>query len=174
METDQAKWSQLEEEADRKVLERWPYMAHVPKFKMHHIMTTSYKLYNLTVPINDHSIAFLGLQLVPSSYHTALAQTLYAVAAIDSTLKLPPQAEVERHVAFINRWCAHRYPTHGYLGNVCEFEMVSFTDRLLEELELTNHRPRVSWWSDMTDPCLASDYAGLVDEYRRKYISKKV
>lgn len=106
---------------------------------------------------------------MPNSYHTALAQTLYAIAAIDGTLKLPLKDEMEKEVAFINRWCTKRYPVHGYLGNVVEFEMVSFTDHLLDQLGLNSHRNKGSWWSDLTDPCLASDYGGLVDEYRRKY-----
>lgn len=53
-------WSKLEEEADRKVLERWPNLVNVPKFKMRPIRTTSYKLYNITIPTTDQSIAFLG------------------------------------------------------------------------------------------------------------------
>jgi hypothetical protein len=162
-------WSKLEEEADRKVLERWPYLAYTPTFKIRPRRTTSYKLYNLTVPILDQSVAFLGLMLVPNSYHVALVQTLYAIAILDGALKLPSGDGMARQIAFINRWCARRYPVHGWLGNVVEFEMVSYTDHLLEQLGLSSHRNKNSWWSDLTDPCLASDYAGLVDEYRKKY-----
>ena len=163
------RWSKLEEAADRKVLARWPYMANVPKFDKHPVTTTSYKLYNMTIPIDDQSITFLGLPLVPNSYHVALIQTLWAIAAMDGTLKLPPVDEVEKDVAFTNVWCRRRYPGHGHLGNVLEFEMVSYTDRLLEQLGLSSHLPKDSWWKKMTDPCLASDYAGLIDEYRLKY-----
>ena len=165
-------WSKLEDEADRKVLERWPYLAKVPEFRTRPIRTTSYKLYNVTIPTTDQSIAFLGLQLVPNSYHTALVQTLYAIAVLDGTLKLPPKAEMEKEVAFFNRWCKRRYPAHGWLGNVLEFEMVSFTDHLLDQLGLSSHRNKGSWWRDTTDPVLASDYVGLVDEYRRKYYQR--
>ena len=162
-------WSKLEEEADWKVLERWPYLASVPKFRTRPIHSTSYKLYNITVPITDQSIAFLGLQLVPNSYHTALAQTIYAIAMLDGAIKLPPREQMEKEVAFLNRWCTRRYPAHGSMGNIVEFEMVSFTDHLLEQLGLNSHRNKGSWWKDLTDPCLASDYAWVVDEYRRKY-----
>jgi hypothetical protein len=162
-------WSKLEEEADRRVLERWPYLANTPTFNMRSPSTTSYKLYNLTIPIEDHSVAFLGLMLVPNSYHVALVQTLYAIAVLDGALKLPLKDDLNRQIAFINRVCARRYPVHGWLGNVIEFEMVSYTDHLLEQLGLSTHRNKNGWWSDLTDPCLASDYAGLLDEYRRKY-----
>ena len=57
----------------------------------------------------------------------------------------------------------------GWLGNVIDFEMVSYTDKLLAELGLSSHRYKGSWWADLTDPCLASDYAGIIDEYRNKY-----
>lgn len=162
-------WSTLEKEADRKVLQRWPYLAHTPAFKSRKHHTTSYKLYDLTTPIEDQSIALLGLMLVPNSYHVALIQTLYAIAVLDGALQLPSKGEMKRDVAFINRWNARRYPAHGWLGNVLDYEMTSYTDHLLEKLGLNSHRSGSSWWSDLTDPCLASDYAGLVDEYRKKY-----
>jgi hypothetical protein len=162
-------WSKLEEAADRKVLQRWPYLASTPTFNAHPPRTTSYKLYNITMPVEDRSIAFLGLMLVPNSYHTALTQTLYAIATLDGAVELPSREEMEKEIAFMNRWCTRRYPAHGWLGNVLDYEMVSFTDHLLEQLGLSSHRNKRSWWSDLTDPCLASDYAGLVDEYRRKY-----
>ncbi|KAK3683186.1 hypothetical protein LTR37_020471 [Vermiconidia calcicola] len=169
VEQSQQHWSKLEEEADRKVLSRWPYLTNAPKSKARPIRTTPYRLYNLTLPVSDQSIAFLGLQLVPNSYHTALAQTLYAIAGLDGVLKLPPKEEMEKEVAFIDRWCARRYPVHGHLGNVLDYEMVSFTDYLLKQLGLSSHRTKASWWADMTDPVVASDYAALVEEYRKKH-----
>ena len=163
-------WSRLEGEADGRVLQRWPYLAKTPRLPGHPPSTTPYKLYNLTVPIEDQSIAFLGLMFVPNSYHVALVQTLYAIAVLDGARNLPSRRDMETEVAFMNRWCARRYPVHGWLGNVVEFEMVSYTDHLLEQLGLNSHRSGSSWWSDLTDPCLASDYAGLVDEYRRRFV----
>ncbi|KAK4540287.1 hypothetical protein LTR36_009599 [Oleoguttula mirabilis] len=172
-------WASIDEEADRKVMARWPCLANVPAFKPEPVQATPYRLYNMTVPLEDHSsIAFLGIPLVPNSYHTALTQTLYAIAALDGTLDLPSKEQMAQNVAFTNAWCRRRYPVHGNMGHVLEFEMVAFTDRLLEELGLESHRLGQAerrtwggWWRDLTDPCLASDYAGLVDEYRRKYMA---
>jgi dimethylaniline monooxygenase (N-oxide forming) len=163
-------WSKLDEEADRKVLARWPYLASVPQFRTYKVTTTPYRLYKNVIPPNDPSIAFLGLEYVPNSYHVAAVQAIYAIAILDGCLQLPPQAEMEKDIAFIDRWCARRYPVHGWQGNVLDYEMLSYTDHLLEEMGLSSHRPRTSWWRDLTDPCLASDYAGLVDEYRKKYL----
>jgi cation diffusion facilitator CzcD-associated flavoprotein CzcO len=167
-------WSLLDEEADGEVLSRWPYLASVPKFNAPPPHTTPYRLYNMTIPPNDTSIAFLGYQHVPNSYHTSVVQTLYAIAVLDGALKLPSKDEINKSVAFIDRWCARRYPVHGWLGNVLDYEMVSFTDHLLDQLGLSSHRRMDSWWGDLTNPCLASDYAGLVDEYRRKHATTVV
>ena len=167
-------WSRLEEEGDRKVLTRWPYLAQAPQVKKQPPSSTSYKLYNMIVPPADQSIVFLGLILVPNSYHTSLAQTLYAIAVLDGTLKLQSRGEMEENIAFMNRWNARRYPGTGHLGNVLDFEMVSYTDHLLAQLALSSHRQKGSNWKDLTDPVLASDYAGLVEEYRRKYQSKHI
>ncbi|KAK5164782.1 uncharacterized protein LTR77_009446 [Saxophila tyrrhenica] len=162
-------WAKLEEDADRKVLTRWPYLAQTSEFYHSSIDSTPYRLYNLTTPPNDQSIAFLGVQTVPNNYHTALAQTLYAIAVLDNKLSLPPVEEIEESISFMNRWCAWRYPLDGWKGNVLDYEMVSFTDHLLEDLGLNSHRSKESWWRDLTDPVLAADYAGLVDEFWGKY-----
>jgi len=162
-------WSKLEDDADRKVLQRWPYLKQTEGFHKHTVDSTSYKLYNLTVPPNDQSIAFLGVQLVPNSYHAAGVQTLYAIAVLDGAIELPSIAKMEEEIAFMNRWCPRRYPLGGWKGNVLDYEMVSFTDYLLEQLGLSSHKKQ-SWWGDLTDPCLAADYAGLVDEYWKKYV----
>ena len=84
-------------------------------------------------------------------------------------MPLPAREVMEDDIAFKCRWSATRYPAHGQLGNIVEFEMLSYTDHLLDELGLSSHRNTNSWWSDLTDPCLASDYAGLMDEFRSKY-----
>lgn len=169
-EAERAKRQHLDEEADRKVLARWPYLASAPKFKKQPIASTPYRLYNMCVPTTNHSIAFLGVPVLPNSYHTCIATTLWAIAVLDGAHVLPSQTAMEADVSYISRWCARRYPVDGWLGNRVEFEMVSFTDKLLAELGLESHRDKQSWWRDWTDPCLASDYAGVVDEYRRKYL----
>jgi len=170
------RWTSIDAQADQEVLKRWPGLKDSVKYEKP-ATTTPYRLYNLTVPISDQSIAFLGVPLVANSYHTSIVQCLFAIAHLDGAVTLPPQDEVERSIAFTNAWCQRRYPAHGQLGNILEFEMVSWTDKVLEELGLESHRLSkqerqswTGWWSDLTDVTLMSDYAGLVDEYRRKYM----
>lgn len=119
----------------------------------------------------------LTSNLVPNSYHTAVAQTLLAIAALDGKLEPSSQQKMEEDVAFTNAWCGRRNPVHSYSGNVLEFETLSWTDKLLGQLQLSIHKPqntstRSGWWSLMTDPALASDYAALLDEYRNKYMAE--
>lgn len=173
LEADRGHWTDLEAEADRKVLRRWPYLAQTSRFKSKPPATTRYKLYNMIVPVEDNSIAFLGIPVLPNSYHTALATTLWAIAALDGIHQLPSKQEMERDVAYINRWNARRYPVTGWMGNAMDYEMVSYTDKLLDELGLSSHRNFKSWWQDLTDPVLASDYAGVVDEFRRKSFNER-
>lgn len=165
-------WRAMEQAADEKVLKRWPYLANPPDFKRQPRTSTPYRLYNMIIPVQDQSVAFLGAPLLPNSYHASLATTLWAIAVLDGIHQVPPELNMEEDVAFIARWCAWRYPMDGWQGNRVEFEMVSYTDKLLAELGLSSHRNKGSWWADLTDPCLASDYAGLVDEYREKYAVK--
>jgi dimethylaniline monooxygenase (N-oxide forming) len=179
VEKEKAYWEFMDSSAERAVVARWPYLRQVPRFRKTVFNTTSYRLYRHSLPVQDDTIAFLGIPLVPNSYHTSLVQTLFAIAALDGKLKLPSEHDMEKDIAYINAWNRFRYPVHGALGNVVEFEQTSFTDSLLEQLGLRSHRLSEQerktwrgWWQDLTRPTYASDYAGLLDEYRRKYISQ--
>ncbi|KAK5720282.1 hypothetical protein LTR15_007555 [Elasticomyces elasticus] len=172
-------WNVLDAQAGAQVLQRWPSMKQTAKFKRNAVTTTPYRLYRYTVPIHDHSIAFLGIPLVPNSYHTALVQALFAIACLDGKIDLPSPEAMEEDIAFVNAWCRTRYPAHGYKGNVLEMEMLSFTDSLLGQLGLSSHRlPEEArktwkgWWADAVDPVLAKDYAGTLEEYRQKYMKE--
>ena len=47
------------------------------------------------------------------------------------------------------------------------FELVGYTDRLLEQLGLKTHQK--GWFKDLFEPCKASDFRGLEEEYKEKY-----
>jgi len=47
------------------------------------------------------------------------------------------------------------------------FELVGYTDELLEQLGLKSYRK--GWWRDLFAPCMASDFKGLKEEYVGKY-----
>ena len=67
----------------------------------------------------------------------------------------------------MNAFSRRRYPSRGAAGDYLFFELVWYTDRLLEEVGLRSHRK--GWWKDWVEPCLAADLKGAKGEYRRKY-----
>ena len=98
---------------------------------------------------------------------------------MDGAHALPSPDEMEKQIAFSNAWCTRRYPQHGELGNALDSEMVGYTDHLLGELGLSSHRRNddhiwAGWWSSWVDPCCAVMYAGLIDEYRARYMRERV
>ncbi|KAK3115531.1 hypothetical protein LTR53_005026 [Teratosphaeriaceae sp. CCFEE 6253] len=172
------RWRSLDEQAETKVLQRWPYLKQIPNFKKHPVTSMPYRLYRYTTPVHDHSIAFLGIPLVVNSYHTAPIQSLFAIACLDGAIPLPSPQAMEEDIAFVNAWSWIRYPVHGRKGNALNTEMLSFTDRLLEQLGLSSHRlPErerktwKGWWADLVDPAFAANYGRILEEYRERYVS---
>ncbi|OQO07589.1 hypothetical protein B0A48_07286 [Cryoendolithus antarcticus] len=167
-ERERAHWSALDVAAERKVLQRWPYLHNSPlptKEQSH----TPYRLYNHTTPVSDPSIAFLGIPLCANSYHVAFVQSLYAIAAVDGHIKLPDREVMKQDIAYVTTWNRWKYPAIGGPGNAMEFEMVAYTDKMLEELGLESHKKK-SWWMWMTEPIWAKENEGLLEEFRAKYV----
>ena len=124
-------------------------------------------LYNCIAPLDDPSVIFLGRAHFWNSFRAAEAQAIWATAYIEGSVKLPPRVEAERAVAMTNAMSKLRYPTQGRLGNGMFFELVCYTDMLLKEVGLKRHRKE--GWADWAEPCLASDFKGVVEEYRALY-----
>lgn len=126
---EQAKlWSQLEGQADRDIIERFPILANPPEHHHKAIQTTPYRLYNGIATTEDSSIAFLGYFNVGNFFRGAECQAIWATAFLDGKLQLP-SIEVERlkiaqHVA----WCKRRYLSNGELGNFVVFESNFYTE----------------------------------------------
>lgn len=97
----------------------------------------------------------------------AEAQAIWATAYFDGNVKMPSLEQAQREVAYMNAFSRRRYPSHGAAGDYLFFELIWYTDKLLEEVGLKSHRKK--WWADWVDPCLATDLKGARDEYRNKY-----
>ena len=164
-------WGELLQTADRKVLRDHPQLANPPPHKQPSTTTTTTttRLYNCMAPLHDRSVVFLGRALLSNSFRTAEAQSIWATAYFDGSFKLPPLDEARKEVAYMNAFSRRRYPSHGVNGDCIFFELVSYTDKLLRDLDLHSHRKGWFWWSDWWEPCLASDYKDMPDEYRRKF-----
>ncbi|KAF2453310.1 putative dimethylaniline monooxygenase [Lineolata rhizophorae] len=167
------RWDKLDKEAESTILQRFPVLAEPPTVYPWRQTTTPYRLHRTILPIHDHSIAFIGRVMMGNHFRNAEAQSLWAVAALDGALELPSTEDMERDVAKTVSWCRKRYLSRGELGNWFYWDLIPYTDMLLEDLHLRSHRK--SGLKDLLAPCVAKDLRGLIDEYKvKRHISQEV
>ncbi|KAL8937035.1 MAG: hypothetical protein Q9216_004624 [Gyalolechia sp. 2 TL-2023] len=160
-------WNTLLIEAEQRVLADFPILKDPPPHKASKISTTTLRMYNCIAPLDDLSIVFLGRAHVSNAFRTAEAQAIWATAYFDGHVKIPAPEQARRQIAYMNALSRKRYPSHGMAGDYLFFELIWYTDRLLEEVGLRSHRK--GWWTDWVDPCLASDFEDVKREYLDKY-----
>ena len=150
-------------------------LANPPPHHRKHVTRTPYRLYKHIAPLSDidgaRSIVFIGQICVGNYFRAVEAQSLWATAYLDKKLVLPEVEERQEEVALFTAWCRRRYLNNGEGGNWMTFELVGYTDRLLEQLGLKSHRK--GWFKDLFEPCKASDFKGLREEYLEKYEKEK-
>jgi dimethylaniline monooxygenase (N-oxide forming) len=166
-----ARWAALDVRAEARILQRFPVLADPPAYYKDTSPLSPFRLYKGMLPISDHSIVFLGKIMLGNHFRAAEVQALWAVALFNGSLELPATKMMREDVAETVAWCRKRYLGKGQLGNWFWFDMVPYTDRLLEQLNLTSHRKSRGWlgFRDLLAPCFASDLRGLVDEYKNKH-----
>ena len=113
---------------------------------------------------------FIGHVGVGNYFPVVQCQSIWATAYFDNKLILPSKEEQEKDVALFTTWCSRRYLSNGIEGNNMTMEAIGYTDRLLEQLGLRSHRR--GWFRDLFFPFKASTFAGLQDEYVKKYEGK--
>jgi dimethylaniline monooxygenase (N-oxide forming) len=166
---DKAHWAQLESDADAKVLKTFPQLGAPPPHYQRPNTHTPYRLYQQISPISsqDRSIVFIGQLEVGNYFPAVQCQAMWATAYMDGKLILPNLEEREKDVALFTTWCRRRYLSSGMSGNNTTFELVGYTDLLLQQLGLSSHRR--GWFKDLFAPMVARNFAGLKEEYIRKY-----
>ena len=143
-------WRALLDIADQKVLADYSYLKNPPQYRRPTLpANTTARLYNCIASLKDDSIVFLGRAHLSNSFRTAEAQAIWATAYFDGNVKLPPRYEMQQRVAYMNALSRRRYPTKGADGDYLFFELISYTDRLMEEAGLCSHRR--GWWSDLVN-----------------------
>lgn len=163
---DAKKWQHLEQEACKEVLDRFPILSSPPRYYPHAFTQTPFRLYRNMLPVEDHSIVFVGKALLGNNFRNAEVQALWAVAVLDRSLHLPSTSAMEVDIAKVVAWNRSRYLSKGSLGNWLYFDMVPYTDALLAQLGLTGHRK--TFWRDFFETCWAHDLRGLIPEYKSK------
>lgn len=165
-----ATWTELEADADAQVLAQFPRLANPPTYHAKPTSTTPYRLYNSMAPLNDDSIVFLGHIYVPNAFRAAECQAIWATAYLDKQAPLPSVDTMQRNVALLNAWNKRRYLNNGLAGNFLHYDLIGYTDKLLQELGLSCHRE--GWWNDMFTTCKASDLARPRKEYLERVKAK--
>lgn len=169
--SESALWSFLHEDADSKLFKKWPAIMNPPRYEHKKATRTSHRLYKYMAPLQDpsHSVVFIGHTMNANAFRNAEAQSLWATAYLDHRLRMPSLEQQRREVAEVNVWCRRRYLLDGMAGNCMHFDLIGYTDALLDELGLDSHRlgfSRWQWWSRAN---FASDLRGLKKEYLEKY-----
>lgn len=162
---EEEKWRVLEEAADSGILQQFPVLAQPPPYYKCERNESPFRLYNCMLPIRDHSIAFLGKMHLANHTYNSEVQSLFAIAAMDGTVSLPSDAEMEKDVALVRAWQKRRYPAKGVAGNWFWFDVVPYVDTVLKRLGLKSHlSPGLK---GVFKPAEAKDFRGIIDEYKR-------
>jgi dimethylaniline monooxygenase (N-oxide forming) len=171
------KWADLDAQAEKSVLARFPILSNPPRYFKKEARMTPYRLYRTIVPVHDQSIVFLGRFSVVNGWRVAEVQSLWAVAALDGKIhemqasdtgKVPAEEKMQRDVAEMVVWSRRRYLNKGLLANWLLWDCVAYTDTLLADLGLTSHLGQ----EGLLAPCRAKSLRGLVGEYRAKHGEK--
>ncbi|KAL8657116.1 MAG: hypothetical protein Q9226_002231 [Calogaya cf. arnoldii] len=165
---DEAKmWERLEGDADREVLNRFPFLADPPEHYHTPMTETPYRLYNGIAPLRDHSIVFVGHVMIANYFRVAECQAIWATAYLDDKVKIPPLEQRQRMVALFVALCRRRYLSNGNKGHWMSAEQTGYTDRLFHELGLSSHRR--FWLWDAFVPTGKKDLHRLRAEYIDKF-----
>lgn len=165
---DQAQmWHSLEEDADREVLERFPFLADPPEHYHTPVTHTPYRLYNGIGPLEDNTIAFVGHVLVANYFRLAECQAIWATAFLDGKINLAPLEQRRKEVALFVAWCRRRYLSNGDRGHWMSAEQTVYTDRLFHGLGLSSYRK--FWLWDSFVPASAKDLHRVRAEYIAKF-----
>ena len=182
-EQDRAKISSWEKSMSARsstVLAKFPILRQQPKYHKSQSHCTPLRLYKGMAPPSDavnHSIVFLGKLSTTNNFLLAEVQALWAVAYLDGKIlranpnrgdktRLDEKEQREEEVLDVLAWCRQRYPNRGQAGNWFFYDVISYTDMILEQLGLQSHR-RKGWFQTLFAPFFASNLKNIVDEYKR-------
>lgn len=98
----------------------------------------------------------------------AEAQAMWAVAYFDKQITLPKRANMEKSIASWVAFSRRRYLSNGELGNAINFESITYTNTLLDQMGLLAHRK--GWWKQWMEPFRPIDLGKAWSEYLQKNV----
>ncbi|KAJ4982839.1 hypothetical protein SVAN01_11659 [Stagonosporopsis vannaccii] len=170
-EIEQKKWAHLETKIDHEVCRRFPILSTTQHHQLKPLSTTPFRLYRSMFPttITEPTIAFLGKTDLANHTYNAEIQALYATAVFGGNLRLPEKGKMEADVALVSTWMKRRYPTKGRTGCFFFFDLLPYTDKLLEELEMGGIKEKRGLFRSVA----ARDLEGILEEYSRRRNGEK-
>ncbi|CAO2651136.1 Nn.00g094330.m01.CDS01 [Neocucurbitaria sp. VM-36] len=164
-------WKELLQVADKDICSRFPLLASPPEHVHQKIGTTPYRLYQGMAPTQDDSILFMNHLNTGNKMLAAEVQALWAVAYFDKQIELPSRTDMEKKIATWVAFSRRRYLSNGELGNAINFESITYTDNLLEEMGLSAHKK--GWKAQWFEPFRPSDLGKAWAEYLQKHGAKQ-
>ncbi|KAF2182385.1 putative dimethylaniline monooxygenase [Zopfia rhizophila CBS 207.26] len=172
LECDAIHWEKLLQDADQDICSRFPLLANPPKHPHQKIDTTTYRLYQGMAPVQDDSILFMNHLNTGNKLLAAEVQALWAVAYFDKQMTFPSREDMEKSIATWVAFSRRRYLSNGELGNAINFESITYTDTLLEEMGLSAHKK--GWRKQWFEPFRPSDLGKAWAEYLQKHGPKQI
>jgi hypothetical protein len=117
----------------------------------------------------NRDLVFLGFFNTFPKVLLAEIQALWAIAYLEDKINV---VDTQSHITQEARtWCCWsdlRYPFgHGSKFPDTAFDIIPYFDILLKDLGLVSRRKR-SWLGEMWSPYGASDYRGIVEEFKSR------
>ncbi|PNS15024.1 Thiol-specific monooxygenase [Sphaceloma murrayae] len=171
-------WSDLEDEADKHILTKFPYLANPPTAKLPYTQSvTPVRLYRGIAPPGlttdgDRSLVFMKMVHSTSNFIIAETQALWSFAYLNNKLAID-ESTVFQDTARTSRFGKWRYPW-GFSAWYPEFvyDAVPYADLLLNDLGLERYRKRNrrdgtgSLKEELFTGYTVHDYKGLNGEWR--------
>jgi hypothetical protein len=182
-------WSHLNHKAELTIVSKYPRLLLGP-FKSPssnviqpynpgvdpELQHTPFRLYRAIAPPGltaqgDRSLVFVGMFSNLANMLRLELQCLWAYAYMNDALPIN-QDNVFDETALFSRYARYRSPYgHGRFFPDLVFDQVPYLDILMQDLELPYLR-KSNWFKELFTPYGPEDYAGVIQEWKRKQSSK--
>ncbi|KAJ5585770.1 FAD/NAD(P)-binding domain-containing protein [Penicillium hetheringtonii] len=175
---DVALWKALDSQADKEILDRFPYLRNPPGRVIPYKQDVSpFRLYRGIAPpslasTGDNSIAYVKMVHSTSNIIIAECQALWVYAYLNRRISTD-KTDVYRQTALLSRYGKHRYPC-GFSTWYPEFvyDAVPYADMLLADLGI-KHRRKPSLMKEIFEGYTIHDYRGINQEWNQTQLKTK-
>ncbi|KKK23200.1 hypothetical protein P175DRAFT_0471367 [Aspergillus ochraceoroseus IBT 24754] len=169
---DEAFWGKLDGQADKEILNKFPYLRNQPGQKIPYTQSVSpFRLYRGIAPPgltekSDHSLAYVKMVHSTSNIILAETQALWVYAYLNGKLDINRE-DVYHQTALSSRFGKHRYPC-GFSSWWPEFvyDAIPYADMLLSDVGVKSRR-KPTMRQEMFEGYTIHDYKGINQEWKK-------